>query len=263
MWFSPALALVAGACAVAAGPGYPITADGVKCRAGPSTNHGVVKVYSKGQQVSIGCQAAGLPVFGTALWDRTGDGCYVSDHYVKTGSSGYVAQRCAAPAFCRGLSAAGAALVKQWEGFVASPAPDPVGLPSVGYGHQCQQKDCAEVPYRLPLTPAAADRLLRRDIREYTTCLAAMLNAGVRLNANQWNALASWVYNVGCAQAAGSTLIRRLAAAKEDPNSVAAQELPKWKYAGGKVFQGLVDRRNAEVRLFKTPTSRQGFPTCT
>jgi hypothetical protein len=73
---------------------YPITGDGVNCRSGPGTNYAVVKSYPKGKDVSIVCQAPGTDVKGDKLWDKTSDGCYVADYYVKTGSTDYVAKHC-------------------------------------------------------------------------------------------------------------------------------------------------------------------------
>ncbi|EAW15359.1 uncharacterized protein ACLA_060270 [Aspergillus clavatus NRRL 1] len=73
---------------------YPITGDGVNCRSGPGTSYKVVKSYPKGHQVSIVCQATGTDVKGDSLWDKTSDGCYVADYYVKTGTTGYVTKHC-------------------------------------------------------------------------------------------------------------------------------------------------------------------------
>lgn len=142
---------------------------------------------------------------------------------------------------------------------MASPSPDPVGLPTVGYGHLCQTKNCAEVPFSFPLTEAAASTLLNSDLKTYEACITKDIVSSVRLNDNQYGALCSWAFNEGCGAAGGSTLIRRLNAG-EDPDTVAAQELPKWDIAGGKVFQGLVNRRAAEVALFKTPSSVIAHP---
>lgn len=47
--------------------------------------------------------------------------------------------------YCTGINQAGLDLLKEFEGFVPAPAPDPIGLPTVGYGHLCKQTDCAEV----------------------------------------------------------------------------------------------------------------------
>ncbi len=50
---------------------------------------------------------------------------------------------------------------------------------------------------------------------------------------------------------------------REDPNKVAASELPQWKLAGGKVLPGLVRRRAAEAKLFQTPSNVGAhLPTC-
>ncbi|OKO94439.1 Peptidoglycan endopeptidase RipA [Penicillium subrubescens] len=73
---------------------YPVNADDLHCRSGPGTNYGIVKSYKRGTDLSITCQAAGTNVSGDELWDKTSDGCYVSDYYVKTGSSGYVTKHC-------------------------------------------------------------------------------------------------------------------------------------------------------------------------
>lgn len=71
----------------------------------------------------------------------------------------------------------------------------------------------------------------------------------------------SWTFNVGCANMQSSTLIRRLNNG-EAPNTVAAQELPKWNLANGQVLPGLVTRRAAEVKLFQTSTSSGALPAC-
>ncbi|KAJ2091284.1 hypothetical protein EV179_001270 [Coemansia sp. RSA 487] len=249
--------------------GYAITGDVVNCRSGPGTSYSVKTTYKKGQNVSVSCQTAGTSVNGNSIWDKTADGCYVSDYYVSTGSSGYVTTKCStggstgggSSSYCPNINSAGIDMVAQFEGFVASPSPDPIGLPTVGYGHLCKQKNCAEVKYKFPLTTTTAKQLLNDDLPVYTKCLAGYLNSKPKLNDNQWAALTSWVFNVGCGNAKTSTLVKRLNNG-ESPNTVAAQELPKWRMAGGKVMQGLVNRRAAEVKLFKTASSKQAYPKC-
>lgn len=79
---------------------YPI-APGVRLnvRSGPGTGYPVVKVLAEGTKVPIFCQSPGTSVSGpygtTNIWDNIADGQFVSDAYVRTGSDGYVAARCA------------------------------------------------------------------------------------------------------------------------------------------------------------------------
>ncbi|MER6135459.1 peptidase [Streptomyces sp. NPDC001815] len=79
---------------------YPV-APGVrlKVRSGPGTQYQLVKVLPLGARVPINCQKPGEWVTGTYgttnVWDNIANGQYVSDAYVKTGSDGYVAPRCA------------------------------------------------------------------------------------------------------------------------------------------------------------------------
>ncbi|KAJ2801352.1 hypothetical protein H4R20_003706 [Coemansia guatemalensis] len=73
---------------------YPITGNTVNCRSGPGTSYSVKKSYKKGTNVKITCQTSGTSVNGNSIWDKTSDGCYVADYYVKTGSNGYVTKKC-------------------------------------------------------------------------------------------------------------------------------------------------------------------------
>nr|WP_128382149.1 SH3 domain-containing protein [Streptomyces cavernae] len=79
---------------------YPI-APGVtlNVRSGPGTGYRIVRVLREGSQVPIFCQRPGETVtgpYGTSnIWDNIANGAYVSDTYVRTGSDGYVAARCA------------------------------------------------------------------------------------------------------------------------------------------------------------------------
>lgn len=87
-----------------------------------------------------------------------------------------------------------------------------------------------------------------------------MATAGpVKLNANQYGALVSWAFNVGCGNAKTSTLIGRLNKG-EDPKTVIADELPQWNKGGGKPIAGLTRRRKAEVDLANQATDQGALP---
>ena len=98
---------------------YPITGSSVNCRSGPGTSFSVKKTYYKGEDVEIVCQTEGTNINGNSIWDKTRDGCYVTDYYVKTGTNDYVTDKCeggscAAP----DSNQATVNLIAEFEGFV-------------------------------------------------------------------------------------------------------------------------------------------------
>ncbi|MFI6644522.1 peptidase [Streptomyces sp. NPDC050504] len=75
-------------------PGYR-----VNVRSGPGTDYRLLKVLPYGARVPINCQQPGEWVngpYGTSnIWDNIGNGQFIADAYVHTGSDGYVTIRCA------------------------------------------------------------------------------------------------------------------------------------------------------------------------
>lgn len=67
---------------------------------------------------------------------------------------------CGAP----NVNAATVSLIKEFEGYRASPYDDPTGHETVGYGHLCTRSGCTEVPYSFPLTAANGVKLLQSDL---------------------------------------------------------------------------------------------------
>ncbi|MBE8470953.1 SH3 domain-containing protein [Streptomyces justiciae] len=90
---------VLGTASQAAAAGYPVvgTSD-VNARSGPGTSYQIIKTYKPGTTLTLVCQTPGETITGplgtSNIWDKTADGVYVSDTYVKTGSDGYVTRRC-------------------------------------------------------------------------------------------------------------------------------------------------------------------------
>ncbi|KAJ7143336.1 hypothetical protein C8R43DRAFT_572638 [Mycena crocata] len=158
-----------------------------------------------------------------------------------------------------GPNAATINLIKQFEGFVPSPAPDPIGLPTVGFGHKCTSKGCAEVGFSFPLSQSTAAQLLQQDVQQFVTCVNSAVSNSVTLTDNQLGALTAFSFNVGCGALKSSTLVKQLNAG-QDPNTVAAAQLPRFNKAGGKVLAGLTKRRAAEVALFQTPSQVKAHP---
>jgi len=78
---------------------YPVApGTQLNVRNGPGTGYSVVRVLPLNARVPVNCQIAGTTVSGyygtTNVWDNIGNGEFVSDAYVMTGSDGYIAPRC-------------------------------------------------------------------------------------------------------------------------------------------------------------------------
>lgn len=144
------------------------------------------------------------------------------------------------------IGTAGLTLIKQSEGVRYRAYRDVVGVWTVCYGHTGPDI----IPGRL-YSQAECDTLLIADIRKHQVVIVpgspknCIRNAP--LNANQRDAVTSFIFNVGTGNFCGSTMARKLAA--RDYNGAAAQ-FPRWNKAGGKVFAGLTKRRYAEQQLF-------------
>ena len=150
------------------------------------------------------------------------------------------------------ISDKGLGLIKAFEGFRAKPYRDPVGIPTVAYGATYYPDGRRVRLSDPPMTEAEGEMMLRHQVRAYADGIARY--AQVALNQNQFDALTSWAYNVGLEAARTSTLMRKLNA--KDYQG-AANELPRWNRAGGKVLAGLTRRREAERALFLEPCGRR------
>jgi lysozyme len=135
--------------------------------------------------------------------------------------------------------------IKQWEGLRLRSYQDSAGVWTIGYGHTSD--GAFKVGPGQTITEAKATELLRVDLREAEQAIDRGVT--VPLSDNQFGALVSFAYNVGNAAFRKSTLLRKLNAGDYD---AVPSELAKWNKAGGKVVQGLVNRRAAEAGLWST-----------
>jgi len=133
----------------------------------------------------------------------------------------------------------GLLLIKHYEGMCLRAYQCAAGVWTIGYGHT----ECVS-PEDI-ISPEQADIFLRQDI---TVSEAAVMQfVRVPLRQNQFDALVSFVFNLGAGNFASSTLLKRL----NDGNYCdAAKEFPRWIHAGGKKLTGLIKRREAEKNLF-------------
>lgn len=132
-------------------------------------------------------------------------------------------------------------LIKRFEGLRLEAYRDSVGIPTIGYGHTHGVK-MGDV-----ITGAQADAFLRDDLQ--VAELTINTNVKVKLTQGQFDALASFVFNLGSGNFVKSTLLKKL---NTGDYAGAADEFGKWVNAGGKKLPGLVKRRAAEREVFLT-----------
>ena len=90
-----------------------------------------------------------------------------------------------------------------------------------------------------------ANHMLEVELEEYENYVSTAVT--VPLSQNQFDALVSWVYNLGNGNLTSSTMLKVLNSG--DYDGVPAQ-IKRWNKAGGKVLEGLTRRRQAEADMF-------------
>lgn len=156
----------------------------------------------------------------------------------------------------------GIAQIKRFEEFMARLYNCPAGHCTIGYGHLVHLGPIdgreEERQYQAGITEAVANVLLRSDVRAKAE---HWLRIGLKatLSQAQYDALASFTFNVGGGALLGSTLLKKVNAGDfgtftRTPEGIeatgACAEFLKWNHAGGKVLAGLTVRRQAEAEMF-------------
>lgn len=135
-------------------------------------------------------------------------------------------------------------LIKRYEGFRAEAYRCPAGRWTIGYGHTVTARPDMQV------NEEAATALLEADV---AAAEAVVASACPPLRQNQFDALVSFVYNVGGTQFCRSTLLSCVKANPDNPNI--RGELMRWNKSGGVVLAGLMRRRRAEAALYFEPSA--------
>lgn len=137
------------------------------------------------------------------------------------------------------ISDEGVALVKKHEGLHLKSYLCPAGKWTVGYGH---------TQTTLPgvvINEAEADKLLLSDIAIAEACVNGQR---LMLSQGMFDALVSFVFNIGCGNFRNSTLLLKIK--RHSPINEVRDQWMRWVYGGGKVLPGLVKRREEEWRLY-------------
>lgn len=145
---------------------------------------------------------------------------------------------------------AGLDLIKMFEGLRLEAYVDAVGVWTIGYGHTKSARR------GMAITEQQAEKLLREDLADAEGAVSRLVK--VRLNDNEFSALASLVFNIGSGNFQRSTVLRRL----NQEDRVGAADAIEW-WNKGRVngvlttLPGLVRRRASEKALFLTPTPQE------
>jgi lysozyme len=133
-------------------------------------------------------------------------------------------------------------LVAGFEGCALKAYQDGNGIWTIGYGHTGPGAGPG-----LTCTQEQAEAWLDEDLRTADTAIAQLVK--MALTQNQWDALTSFVFNIGQGHFATSTCLRQL----NQGNAVGAcQAMGMWNKVDGAVSRGLSVRRAAEQKLFMT-----------
>lgn len=141
------------------------------------------------------------------------------------------------------------ALARRFEGLYLAPYLCPAGVPTIGYGATRYLDGRAIELTDPPISRETAEVMLRDSVVRTYLPAVRKLCPGV-VDPNRLAALIDFTFNLGAGQLRASTLRKRVNAGSWD---AVPTELRKWVRGGGRVLNGLVRRREAEVALVVTP----------
>lgn len=139
------------------------------------------------------------------------------------------------------ISNNGLALIKKFEGCRLTAYKDSIGVPTIGFGHT------HEVKMGQTITQAQADAFLKSDCASAEKAVNSY--SEYNWNQNQFDALVSFTFNCG------SGNLKTLLNNGQRTIAEISSKITAYNKAGGKVLQGLVNRRAAEKELFDKPLS--------
>lgn len=139
------------------------------------------------------------------------------------------------------ISDEGLSLIKHFEGCELKAYRCAANVLTIGYG------STKGVTEDMEITQEGAEELLQEEMHEYEGYINDMVK--VPLEQHQFDAMVSWVFNLGSGNLSSSTLLKKLNNSEYDE---VPEQIKRWNKAGGKVLEGLVRRREAEALLFSS-----------
>ena len=136
-------------------------------------------------------------------------------------------------------SSKGLQLIKDFEGLRLYAYRCPAGVPTIGYGHTLGVK------MGQAITEKQAEDYLKQDVAPIERYLN---DVGINFRQEQFDALASFIFNLGTGNFQHSTLLNKICA--DAPDGEIAEQILKWVNANGRPLAGLKRRRVAEANMF-------------
>lgn len=138
-------------------------------------------------------------------------------------------------------------LLQQREGCKLTAYRCQAGILTIGYGHT------GDVHEGDHITQEQAEQLLRSDVCHAENCLNRMkIKYGIRFNIHEFDALVSFIFNIGVGAFERSTMFKKLVAG--EPKGVIAGEFAKWVMITDKGVKkqsaGLTNRRRSEISQY-------------
>ena len=137
-------------------------------------------------------------------------------------------------------------LITNHEGLRLKPYLCPAKIPTIGYGNTYYPDGKRVTLLDKDITKQEAFDMFKEVANRFAKRVDTLVTSN--LNQNQFNALVSFAYNVGTGNFSSSTLLKKV---NKNPNDLTIKdEFLRWNKAGGKVINGLTNRRNEEADLY-------------
>lgn len=140
-------------------------------------------------------------------------------------------------------SVIGISTIAAWEGFESNVYKDIVGIETIGYG--TTDKKVIEEYRETGISERKARELLIAQTEDiYAKAVRRCIT--VPLHQHEFDAYISLTYNIGPSAFCNSTLVKVV---NTGNYLEGCRQILRWNRAGGRVVQGLVNRRNVEYKL--------------
>lgn len=146
----------------------------------------------------------------------------------------------------------GISLIKHFESLELDPYKCSADKWTIGYGHVIRAN---EQGLKAGITEEIAEELLKRDLLSAESDVELLVTQPMRQH--EFDALVSFVFNLGRGNFAKSTLLKKING--RAPMFEIEEQINRWVWAGGKKLSGLVRRRKAEAHLYRRNQLKYNF----